>query len=227
MYSANETRIAQRFLPHVRDIPHHPDSMKAVKVVEKEHTVEFQMETSFGTMLRHWSATWESQSTSSSSRGLPYRSFATLWSLDLSVASLQAEEGVQGLTKDVALRRIRERKAGYDSTLQVDVYRYHNSPRLSGDVSEMQLTGAGQRVVLRDDERNEYRPIQSESTPIREGFVQGGGVLYRRNTFLFDRVVEGKDILNNVEELRLWVRGFGDDYYFSWSFDQVSTASSQ
>ena len=226
-FSFNETDVAKRFLPTERKLAYHPDSMRAVDIVEKENSVRIRLEAPFEELLRGWSATWESQSAGPTARGLPYRSFATLWSLELSLASLQPEVGLQGLSKDLARRYMRERRTEYDSTLQIDVYSYRNSPPQKGNVSEMELAGPGNRITLRDNRGNEYDPIRAEASPIRQGFVRGGEVLYQRNTFFFDRTEEEKDILNNVEELRLWVRGsLGYSYYFTWSFEQVDTPTS-
>ncbi len=227
-FRVNESEVAQRFLPYERTVPHHPDSLINVRVVERENTYEIQLETSYRRMVEEWSSTWQSRSSRSASRRRSYHSYAMLWSLDLSIASLQREVGLSGLTKDLARQRLTERRAAYDSLLQIDVYRYQGSPRVRrGDLSETALTGPGHRLVLQDGQGNEYGPVREESSPPRDGFIQGETVLYRRNTFFFDRVVDGKDILNNVQNLRLWVReSFGDDYYFSWSFEAVEGLSS-
>lgn len=227
-FQMNESEIAQRYLPYERAVPHHPDSMKHVRVVEKENTFQIELETSYRQMIERWSSTFQSRTSGSVARRLPYHSYATLWSLDLSIASLQAEVGLSGLTKDLARERLAQRHAEYDSTLQIDIYRYQGSPFVrGGGISETALTGPGHRIVLRDEQGNEYTPIDETSTPPRDSFIQGETVIYRRNTFFFDRVVDGKDILNNVEELQLWVReSFGDDYYFAWSFEDIEGRSS-
>jgi hypothetical protein len=227
-FRLDSSEMAQRYLPYERDVPHHPDSLKHVRIVEKENTLQLQMEMSFRRMTEQWSSTFQSRSAGSSARRLPYQSYATLWSLDLSIASLQPEVGFSGLSKDLARQRLSERRAAYDSLLQVDIYRYQGSPIVRrGDISETNLTGPGSRVMLRDDRGNEYKPVREETTPPRDGFIQGRSVIYRRNTFFFDRVVDGKDILNNVGTLRLWVReSFGNDYYFRWSFEEIEGRSS-
>ena len=227
-FRLDSSEMAQRFLPYEREVPHHPDSLKYVRIVEKENALQIETETSFRQMVEQWSSTFQSRSAGSSARRLPYQSYATLWSLDLSIASLQPEVGFSGLSKDLARQRLNERRAAYDSLLQVDIYRYQGSPFVRrGDISETNLTGPGSRLALRDDRGNEYEPVQEETTPPRDGFIQGRSVIYRRNTFFFDRVVDGKDILNNVGTLRLWVReSFGNDYYFRWSFEEIEGRSS-
>lgn len=223
MYTADQKNIAEGYLPRMRAVPHHPDSLRDVTLVEKDNQIELQLSSSYEQMLRNWSSTWQQVQGRTPTGSRSYRSFATLWSRDLSVASLEAEAGISSLTKEVALRHLREREAQHDSTLQIDVYRYQSSPAGRGDLSETRLGVPGRRIQLRDDAGNRYRPLRVESTPVREVFFNSGTVLVRRNTVFFDRVVEGKDILNNVETLRLWVQeSFGDDYYFSWSFERVT-----
>lgn len=227
IFAAQDADIASHFLPYDRAVPHHPDSLKAVTIVPKERRITLELEKPYEEMLRDWSASWQYQMRNSSGRSRPYRSFATLWSLDLSVASLQPEVGLSSLSKDIAQQRLDERIAEYDSTLQIDVYQFLGSPPDLRGTSEMSLDGPGANVTLRDDRGNEYRPIREVSGPSTYDTVQGQSVVYRRNEFVFDRAAEGADILRGVRELRLWVRpAFGEPYYFTWSFESDPTAAS-
>jgi hypothetical protein len=227
IFAAQDADIASHFLPFDRTVPHPPDSLVAVEIQQKQNRITLQLEKPYEEMLRDWSASWQYQMRGSAGRNRAYRSFATLWSLDLSIASLQPEIGLSGLSKDVAQQRIDERIAEFDSTLQIDVYQFLGSPPDLRGTSEMSLDGPGANVTLRDDRGNEYKPTREVSGPSTYDTVQGQSVVYRRNEFIFDRVVDGTDILSGVRELRLWVRpSFGDAYYFTWSFERNPAASS-
>jgi hypothetical protein len=58
--------------------------------------------------------------------------------------------------------------------------------------------------------------------PPREAVIAGDRTYYRRNIFYFNRQVDGRDILDGVRQLRLYINGSpAGRYYFTWSFDEV------
>ena len=226
-FSADETRIAYGYLPSEAEVPSHPDSLKALSIVEKENRLDIQLDRSYEELTRDWSSTWVSQSAQRSfNTRQSYRSFATLWSLDLSIASLVAEEGISGLSKDLARERIAQRRQEHNQVLQIDLYRFVGSPR-TGGISSTLIGRPGSRVTLRDDQGNTYSPDRVRNGPPTEAFIAGDRTFYRRNIFYFNRNVDGRDIFEGVRELRLFINESPvGRYYFTWSFEAVSPAPS-
>ena len=225
-YEARHNDIAQSHLPTVREAPHHPDSLRHLRITEGDQTFDFDLEKRYESMWRTWSVTRRAQTGASPRvQGLDYRTFATLWSLDLSLASLEPELGIQGLSKDLAREHIQERKENHQEFLQIDVYSYADAEQSS----DTWLNTPGRRIVLRDGAGNEYEPARSETSIPMEAHHIDRQVVYRRNTFLFDRHDEDDtDILKDVQTLRLVVKVTGgDNYYFSWSFDDPPSLSSR
>lgn len=222
-YAFDEAYVARSYLSPEADVPNHPDSLVRVAVQEKEYQVDFELDRSFEQLMRDWSATWISQSSGrASSTRLPYRSFATLWSRDLSIAALAAEEGVEGLSKDLALERIDQREKEYRQSIQIDLYRFVGSPPTGGGINSTLVGRPGSFIRLEDDQGRDYRPTQVENSPPRETTVAGEPVIYRRNTFIFPRQVDGRDLLDDVERLRLYInQSGGGRYYFTWTWEDV------
>lgn len=221
-YTMDEVDIAQGYLPTTCRVPHHPDSLKAVKIVEKEHHLALELEHSYETLVRNWSTTWLSQSAQRVERDRRVQSFALLWSLDLSIAALRSE-GIEGLTKDLARSRIEARRKEYQDEVQIDVYRFVQSPATRGGTSDTWIGGPGRRVILRDDQGHEYRPKRVDNGRLIDANAYGYSTLYRRNILYFERTVDGRDILENVDRLQLVVQeSFAGDYYFSWAFTHLS-----
>lgn len=219
-YRVDEPRIARSYLSTEANVPSHPDSLTTVSIQEEENTIDIEIDRSYNQLMRDWSSTWTSQGSGRASRSSPYRSFATLWSLDLSVASLVAEEGVEGLSKDLALERIDNRREEHQQTIQIDLYRFVGSPPTGGGINSTLVGRPGSRITLQDDEGNEYRPERVENSPPREGAIAGEQTVYRRNTFVFRREVDGRDILGDTRTLRLYInQSIGDRYYFTWSWE--------
>lgn len=216
-FTIEREAIATRSLPSTRDTDHHPDSLADLTLSEENGRLEFELDGSYRDMLLEWSAGQQRLGHSY------FRTHATLWSKELSVASLVPEMGVNTLSKDLAREKIAERIAEYDSLLQIDVYVFSPSQR-SMDLGDLGLDGAGQRVYLRDADYNQYDPVRIESDVPLEAFQAGRRALYGRNAVFFDRHTEtGRDLLD-TRELRLYVRPAG--YYFTWTFPENAPATS-
>ncbi len=222
-FSADVERIAYGYIPSEAEPPSHPDSLATLKLVETENQINFQLDRSYERLMRDWSSTWVSQSAQRTYNSRQsYRSFATLWSLDLSLVALAAEEGVNTLSKDLAQQRISQRRQEYQQTLQIDLYRFIGSPPTGGGINSTLVGVPSNFVTLRDDQGNEYRPDDVYNEPPREAVITGDRTLYRRNIFFFKRDVDGRDILDGVRRLRLYINdSMAGRYYFTWSFDEV------
>lgn len=222
-FSADVERIAYGYVSSEAKPPSHPDSLEILSLVEKENRIAFQLDYPYERLMREWSATWVSQSAQRTfDSRQSYRSFATLWSLDLSLAALAAEEGVNTLSKDLAQQRIAARRQEYQQMLQIDLYRFIGSPPAGRDISSTIVGTPGAFITLRDDQGNEYRPDDVYNEPAREAVIAGDRTFYRRNIFFFKRQVDGRDILEGVRQLRLYISGSpAGRYYFTWSFDEV------
>lgn len=226
-YSIESSEMARSFLPVERRLDYHPDSLGSLDVGVEEGRIAFAIDGSFREMMRAWSSSWQGIGGRSRNQRSYYHSYATLWSLELSLASLQPERGIQTLSLDLARDLLRERREEYQSIVQVDVYRYLSSPLTSGDLSSLRLRGPGRDVYLEDDQGNTYEPTRVDaSRPIQTYLPSGGNTLYERNTLYFPRRVAGKDILEDVRWVRVVVREPATyDYYFTWVFPREVTST--
>lgn len=216
-YSVDEGKIAQRFLPSERTVDHHPDSLKAFSISEADGKLQFEVEEDFESLMEKWSSSVQNVG---AGRNFRSRTYATFWSLELSLMSLQPEMGVLSLQKERARDILDKRRAEYRKTVHIDVYWF------VGRRSDGIITGPGARTELHVGE-DTYRPVQSDHGPLREAFVAGGQtVLYRRNSLYFPRMVDGSDILNDASGMRLRVRetGGGGRHEFAWRWEESKTA---
>lgn len=216
-YSYDEGDLAQQFLPTERSVAYHPDSIRALTIREEEDTYQLELEDDYEALHKKWSCTYQALGGGRSRRG---RSYATLWSLELSLASLQPEVGITSLTKEQAQKRLRARRQEYRNTIQVEVYWFEAE-------GESRLAGPGTRVQLQVD-GDEYRPTKEDYGPLRDGFLpdRGRAALYRRNTFHFSRIVDSTDILRGTERVELQVdRAGGARVRFAWSWKKESKAA--
>lgn len=210
LYSTDVGYLADRHLPRVRNTEVHPDSVRRLSIVENEERIRFKLEENYQQMHLAWSSSFQFASARREiRRPLTY---ATLWSKELSLAALEADQKISSLPKDKALDLLEKRRKEYQDVLQVDVY-WFSGPDGSP------ITGPGARVQLRDGEGNSYDPVEEESGPLRQANLVGGNAaLYRRNIFYFERDVDGRDLLEDVDELRLSVNPTGSvgSVQFQW-----------
>lgn len=226
-YDVEDADIARGYLPTERKVPHAPDSLVHLTLVEKEGRIAFEAERSLEAMLRAWSSTWQSAEGGSALSGrLDYHSYATLWSLEASLMSLQPERGLTGLTKNLARKTLAERREEFREVVQIDVFRFAGSPPSAG-LAGLRLDGPGERVELEDEAGRTYAPLRIEAGLPTQAFIGSRTVLYARNTLLFKRFVEGRDLLQS-KRLRLEIRqpqltGISR-YYFAWTFPEAAEA---
>ena len=216
-YTLDQGRLAQRFLPSTRSLDHHPDSLQALSVTtDEDSTITFEMERSYASLWEKWSAAFQSMGAGPSRRG---RSYATLWSWELSLASLQPDVGIQGLSGGRAQEILAQRRAEYQKTLQIDVFWFESEGRST-------LAGPGARVTLQIGDE-EYRPSDEDYGPLREAFLENATTgLYRRNTFQFPRIVDDQDILDGDNEIVLLVRLIGGGKVrFQWNWEEAQAAA--
>lgn len=219
-YSLDRADLAQRFLPTERTVPYPPDSLGSLSITKEEGTYSFELTDDYESLHRKWSCTYQDLGAGRSRRG---RSYATLWSLELSLASLEPGIGITTLSEEQARETVQERRKQYGSTIQVDVFWFEVE-------GESLLTGPGAQVELQVDGET-YRPAEEKSGPLRETFLtdRGETTLYRRNSFYFPRIVEGTDILKGAQGVELHVsrtRG-GPRVRFAWSWKTASQADAR
>lgn len=213
-YSVDEGQIAERFLPSERSVNHHPDSLRALTITEEEKQVQYQLRKDYQALVEKWSTRFQSVGAGRSARS---RTYATFWSLELSLASLQPELGILSLRKEKARDFIEKRRKEYFDTIQIDVYWFVERRGGSGIIA-----GPSARTELLIGDKK-YRPLRTDHSPLREAFVSGGNtVLYRRNTLHFPRTVDGKDLLRNASGMQLEVRRVGarSEQQFAWRWEE-------
>lgn len=211
--SPDVTSIAERTLPGIRYADAHPDSLQRLSIIEENDHVRFDLAESYQRMHENWSSKFQF----ATARRTPTRplTYATLWSKDLSLTALEAEERVSTLPKEKALARIEKARKEYQKTLQVDVYWFTGPNGTS-------ITGPGARVRLHDGQGNSYRPTREKDVPLRDAAILGRfSIFYRRNILYFERKRNDRDILEGVDELRLTVSPTGGPTVeFRWSWEE-------
>lgn len=211
LYSVQEGQIAQRFLPPDRTV-HHPDSLRDLAITEEDGKIQYQLERDYESLIEKWSSSYRSVGAGRSPR--QSLTYATFWSLELSLASLQPEMGVVSLRKEKARELIEKRRKSYGEAIRIEVYWF------TGRGTNGIIAGPSARTELRVGDRR-LRPIRADHGPLREAFISGGNTsLYRRNTLHFPRTVEGTDILAGSAEVKLVVRRTGGQSkeQFSWTW---------
>lgn len=199
-YRVDTGDLAQRYLPTTREVDHHPDSLRGFTISEGDDQFEIEIEGGYEALHRKWSSTYQNMGTGRSQRA---RSYATLWSKELSLAALEADVGFSSLTKERAQDLLNERRNEYENAIEVDVYWFESEGNslLAGPGSTVHLEVGGER----------YRPASESHGPLRETFLMGGDgrALYRRNTFRFARTVDSTDILHEAKGMTLTISGAG------------------
>lgn len=205
---------AIRTLPSERHTGAHPDSLRRLSIVEEEDRVRLELDESYEQVHLAWSSSFRFASPDRDLVQVP--THATLWSKELTLAALEAENEFSLLPRKEGLAMIEKQRKRYRDTLRIDVYWFTGS----FETNITTITGAGARVRLEDGRDNSYRPAEEENDPLREATVfNDQPLLYRRNIFHFRRRVDGQDILKDVDELRLRVTPTtGPTVVFGWSW---------
>ena len=212
LYSVNEGQVAQRFLPPERTV-HHPDSLQDLTVTEGDDKLKYQLERDYQSLIQKWSSSYRRLGAGRSVQ--QSQTYATFWSLELALASLQPEVGIVSLRKEKARELLERRRKSYSKTIQIDVYWF------TGRGTNGIIAGPSARTVLRVGDRT-LRPTRADHGPLREAYVSGGETaLYRRNTLHFPRTVEGTDVLTDSADVELTVRrsGLSSKERFSWTWE--------
>lgn len=212
--------IADQFLPRERIAQAHPDSMRLLTITERDDKIAFEMEQSYQHLHRLWSSTFNVVSTGRSpTRPLTY---ATLWSQELSLASLEAREGITTLTKEAAREQIAKEREIYRTTVQVDLYWFSRSGQ-----TPPTLLRSNVRLHTIGSEEERYHPQEIRHLPVRDAVLSSGAsVLYRRTIFVFNRVVDERDILAGTNGLQLRILTPGSSrLQFAWSWPNEGSES--
>jgi hypothetical protein len=209
-YTVDVSDIADRYLPTTREVDYPPDSLGALSIEATDNRYQIELTEDYRTLHRRWSSSYQNLGAGRSRRT---RSYATFWSKELSLASLEAETGLSSISRERAEKLLEERRREYRSTLQFEVYWFESE-------GSSLLAGPGSRVELEVGEET-YRPVREDHGPLREAFLAGGGqALYRRNTFHFSRVVDSTDILRGADGMTLTVNRPGalSRIRFAWEW---------
>jgi len=209
-YTVDVSDIADRYLPTTREVDYHPDSLSSLSLEETDDRYEIELTESYPSLHRRWSSSYQNLGAGRSRRT---RSYATFWSKELSLASLQAETAFASLTRDRAEKLLKEQEQEYQTTIQFEIYWFESE-------GNSILAGPGSRVELEIGDET-YRPAREDHGPLREAFLTGGGqALYRRNTFHFRRVVDDTDVLQGAEGMTLKVNRSGAQsrVRFAWEW---------
>lgn len=216
-YALEVGELADRFMPTVREVDSHPDSLQHLSIEETNDKLTFNLQRDYQDLHQYWSSRFELSGTGRNVQ--QPMGYATMWSKELSLAALQADQGVTGLDKDRASKIIEREKQDYQKRLQIDVYWF-------SEPGETSIFGSGTQVQLRDDQGNIYRPVTKDRSPVRNAYLGAGErALYRRNTLVFERVVDGRDVLNAVQKLTLRLRppNATTNVHFEWTWEESNS----
>jgi len=209
-YSVDVSDIADRYLPSTREIDYPPDSLGGLSIERSDGRYQIELTEAYRTLHRRWSSSYQNLGSGRSRRT---RSYATFWSKELSLASLQSETAFSTLTADRAEKLLKEQRQEYRTTLQFEIYWFESE-------GNSVLAGPGTRIELEIGDEI-YRPARDDYGPLREAFLSGGGrALYRRNTFSFSRIVDSTDVLKGTEGMTLTVNpsGVSSRVRFAWEW---------
>lgn len=209
-YSADEGQLFQRFLPTEREVSAHPDSLRALTIAEEDNQIRYKLDRPYQSLIEKWSVTC---------RFGCGRSYATLWSLELTLASLQANRGILFLHRDPATKMLDRVRRSYADTLRIDVYWFAGDGKAAGPRYRAELH-------VQD---STYLPVRREYGPLRRAFVRAGvHATYRRNRFYYRRVVDGRDILEGAPGIRLelYYVGLGKTrFVWRWAEEGIAGGS--
>lgn len=215
-FSMDVTEVALGRLSTTSRVDAHPDSLQHVRIVRTDSTAAIRLDRDYEDLVAHWSSAHRTPTSGVTAR--KPRSFATLWSLELSLASLQAEMSVSTLSKNRALKIIAARRANHVQELQVDLVWFT-------ELDEAFLDRPGTRIELRDAQGRTHRPERHERGPLRDVRYSGDETaLYQRHRFYFRRTVAGRDILAGTDALRLDVVSPKGRVNFEWTWGDAGVA---
>lgn len=203
--SSRDSHYHRRFFPTIQYI-HHPD------------TVRVDDDARLSDVRRAWSVSHLQRTGSGNFSPHGYTTSATLMSRELVEMSLDYGVGTADLSADLRDQMRDQEMEAYRDFVWFTVYMFvpNRRPYTLGDVN---LGGAGSRVELVIDETR-YRPDRIVGSDLmRELTIDGSEVFQRGNQVAFPRYVEGDDILEGAEEIRLIVSPSGvrgDELWFSW-----------
>ncbi len=198
------------YLPMVREIPH-PDS----STIGADEGL-------YDARLR-WSVNHNRRMGNRNYAPGGFTSFATLLTSDLVDHSL-GREIIGDLSPDLQERLREEQRERVDGSIVFDVHLF--VPAVPGyDLAETSLRGAGAWVTLDVGDGERY-PASNVVSDITDQFQMGPAnppVYYRNNQVYFPRMVDGEDILQDVEEIKLIVRisrGSPTELWFTWVVEE-------
>ncbi len=214
LLSGDSTRMGMSefynlYLPLIRTIPH-PDSTAA------------EPDDRLNDVRLRWSVNHTKRVGQRDYAPYGFTSFATLLGRDLIEHSLDRQL-TGDLSPDLQERLQEEQRERADGSIVFDVHLF--VPAVRGyDISDTALRGAGASVILEVGDGERYRPSNIVSDLV-EHYQIGAGtapVYHRLNQVYFPREVDGRDILDDVESIRLIVRmsrGPSTELWFRWEVD--------
>lgn len=191
--------LANRYIPTVRNVGHHPDSLAAVSLQAQSEGIELAFTSDRDQIHRKWSCKTDLRS----------RSYATLWSREVLLASLEFRYGISTLSRGLAKKMLRDHMTDYERNIRVDIFAFTSE-------GPTVYTEPSRHVQLRVNDttyaprRQDYGPLRTPSLP------RDDAGLYRHNTFHFRRIVNGKDVLEEAKGLSVEVDGVT---YYEWAWD--------
>jgi hypothetical protein len=219
----DEEAISYRFLPQTQRVGH-PDSMRYVQLRDSGDRA-FTADTSLRALQTLWSAGAQCFTTRCAFRPEPFQTYATLRSKDYVVLRLNREWALTSISADSARSKIREAlNADYQPYVAFDLYLFGRNETLTRLRDLRPYT-----ITLKDGQGNRYEPTRVQNPPPTAGvaFRDQQYARYNVNTVYFDRVVDGRDILEEADRLQLTVRTQYGQMEFDWRIDPSSARTAR
>lgn len=208
----------------------HPDSVVHLDLSYENDGVDFNMDRSLRSLTSYWSSGYRDKYGGRYFETADYRTYATFRSLELSIAKLH-ELGVEDLSRDLAEEMVAKRKQEYANYIVFDVHVF--IPEAYPDAyAKTSLGEPGNRITLEDEQGRVYQPETIEVHMPRRfhsNMMDTPGAFYRLNTVYFKREIDGRDILENIDRMELWMRT-AQPYaglFFTWNFEKEAVALAQ
>lgn len=206
--SSSETQYepyaGTRVLPSTRTILS-PDSLVDIRLVNRSDSVHVSLKKDFSTITQKWSTQLQRSSYDQLLRPSEYNSYATLRSLEYSLASLQRTQRINSLSTERARKGLDDVLSTYAETVSFDVHLYVNATQVGGPYALLRQS-VGAELIINGD--RQYASVESEKGDVAVLRKGGETVFHYPITVSFPRTDGDQDILAHATRVELSLRPF-------------------
>ena len=217
------TDIATRFLSVPATVAP-PDTLRNVHLHERDDgRLAFQSDQSFGELRMHWSSGYRADRGVDILEAGNFSTFATLWSRELRLASMNSRTSIGAYEPGEAKEAIaREVDAPHNETVQIDVHVYIDRG-VRSSYGATNLRSARWEIFLLTSDGTRHPPENVEAGIARRlSWSDDTRAHYRPNILTFERRPDDEtDLLAEPDSLELHIRDSVQslDVMFGWRFE--------